>query len=42
VASFPDDAATAQALIHAADMALYQAKDEGRNRVRAFQQAVQP
>ena len=33
VASFPDDAATAEALIRCADKALYRAKDAGRNRV---------
>jgi diguanylate cyclase (GGDEF)-like protein len=39
VASFPEDAATSQNLIHHADMALYKAKNEGRNQVRAFQVA---
>jgi diguanylate cyclase (GGDEF)-like protein len=33
VASFPGDATTNKSLIHAADVAVYQAKIEGRNRV---------
>jgi diguanylate cyclase (GGDEF)-like protein len=33
VASFPSDGATADALLQAADEAMYQAKSEGRNRV---------
>jgi diguanylate cyclase (GGDEF)-like protein/PAS domain S-box-containing protein len=33
VASYPQHGATAEALLHAADLALYQAKREGRNRV---------
>jgi diguanylate cyclase (GGDEF)-like protein len=33
VASFPDDAPTATALLHAADRAMYRAKSLGRNRV---------
>jgi diguanylate cyclase (GGDEF)-like protein len=33
VASFPEDAATAEELLHAADTALYRAKVAGRNRV---------
>ncbi len=37
VSSFPRHASTADALIEAADQALYQAKKEGRNAVRAAQ-----
>jgi diguanylate cyclase (GGDEF)-like protein len=33
VATFPRDAASADALLHAADLALYRAKRDGRNRV---------
>nr|MBN2278039.1 GGDEF domain-containing protein [candidate division Zixibacteria bacterium] len=35
-AVFPEDADTADALIHAADMALLQAKEEGGNRARMY------
>ena len=35
VATFPDDGTDANALLQAADEALYRAKEEGRNRVRA-------
>jgi diguanylate cyclase (GGDEF)-like protein/PAS domain S-box-containing protein len=37
VASYPEDADSAQSIIHMADQALYRAKHEGRNKVRAFQ-----
>jgi diguanylate cyclase (GGDEF)-like protein/PAS domain S-box-containing protein len=37
VASYPEDASSSQTLIHHADVALYRAKNEGRNQVRAFQ-----
>ncbi|MFC5512461.1 diguanylate cyclase [Massilia jejuensis] len=34
VASYPEHGASVQALVHAADLALYEAKHSGRNRVR--------
>ncbi|RKX26359.1 MAG: hypothetical protein DRP46_10980 [Candidatus Zixiibacteriota bacterium] len=35
-AVFPDDAGTSEELIHAADMALLQAKEEGRNCAKIY------
>jgi diguanylate cyclase (GGDEF)-like protein len=35
VAAFPDHGKTSEGLLHAADAALYRAKAEGRDRVRA-------
>lgn len=42
VASFPDDAIEGEALVHAADQALYRAKDEGRDCVILARTAHDP
>lgn len=40
IASFPEDGQAASALIHAADIALYQAKNNGRNRLVLYDAAA--
>jgi diguanylate cyclase (GGDEF)-like protein len=42
VASFPENGNTGEALLRAADLALYQAKEQGRDRVMVAQAAEQP
>ena len=42
IATFPSDAQTAEALIRAADAALYRAKSDGRDRVSAANRASTP
>lgn len=41
VATFPIDGVTANELIHAADLALYSAKDQGRNRLVLYDSSIE-